>query len=324
MTGVDATARPVLHPEMKLLLDARKGEPPPRSIQEKRRQWTAYTRTLAQPAPETLRVTDQAIEAAHRSVPVRIYRHRSASGPQPCIIYMHGGGFQLGDLDSSDAIAWGFEGSGATVISIDYRLAPEHPWPAAFDDCHGVLAWLAAHPVELGIDAARIALAGDSAGGRLAAGMSIKARDEGGPAIAAQALVYASAGALPGSRSMVEFADGYGLTATKYRDFYKALFPDATYENDPSAWPIRAKDLARLPPTLVHTAEIDPIRDDGRAFASRLALAGTETLFREAKGMIHGFMRARFHGPAAKAEFDFICAFLRDKLGVSHPAARLD
>ena len=305
---------PNIHPDMDVLRKARSGSPP-KTVEERRQQWADYTRKLSKPAPQTLIVEDVAIATGDRKVPTRVYRPRNGAAVHPCIVYMHGGGFTLGDLDSSDSIAWGLaHEADAVVISVDYRLSPEHPWPAAFDDCFGVMCALRARPKDFHIDAARVALAGDSAGGRLAAGLSIKARDQGGPHIAAQALVYASAGAIADSRSREDFAEGFGLTAAAYESFYKALFPTTAYDDDPTAWPIRAKDLTRLPPTLVHVSGIDPIRDDGRAFAARLALAGVDVTFREAKGMLHGFMRARFFGAAAKAEFDFVCAFLRRHL----------
>jgi acetyl esterase len=306
-----------VHPDMDVLRASR-SKVPPKSVAERRQQWADYTRQLSRPAPDSLLIEDRAFVVGDRKVLTRVYRPRSHAKSLPCIIYMHGGGFTLGDLDSSDSIAWGLaHETGAVVVSVDYRLSPEHPWPAAFDDCYGVLVALRQGSQEYGIDSDRIALAGDSAGGRLAAGLSIKARDQRGPRIVAQALVYASAGAVPESRSREQFADGFGLTAAAYEAFYKALFPTNAYDDDPSAWPIRAHDLTGLPPTLVHVAEIDPIRDDGRAFASRLISAGGEVTFREAKGMLHGFMRARFFGAAAKAEFDFICAFLRAHLGTS-------
>lgn len=310
-------AKPIVHPDMQPLYAAR-STTPATTVAERRQQWNDYARKLSKPAPDTLAVEDIDIPASHRPVPVRVYRRRADGGRRPCIIYMHGGGFMLGDLDSSDSNAWGFaDQTGATVVSIDYRLTPEHPWPAAFDDCYSVLQWLAANPAELNIDQKRIALAGDSAGGRLAAGLCIKARDSGGPLIAAQALIYASGGAIPDSVSRVDYAEGYGLTAARYQEFYEALFPDRAYDSDPSAWPMRAADASRLPPALVHTAEFDPIRDDGRAYAAKLAQAGTPVVFREANGMIHGFMRARFSGAAAKAEYDFTCGFLARQLGLA-------
>jgi acetyl esterase len=306
--------RPELHPEMQVMLDARNGFPAPETVDEQRRQWRQDAAALSRPHPPQLQVRDVDTPLPHGRVKVRHYRP-AGSAPLPAILYMHGGGFMLGDLDSSDSIAWGFAAdTGAAVVSVDYRRSPEHPWPAAFDDCRGVLSYLVDHSDEFGIDPNRVALAGDSAGGRLAAAISLKARDEGRPRIVAQAMIYASAGATPDSRSAVEFAEGYGLTTAKYRKFYAALFPDKTYDADPYAWPVRAEDHSNLPPTLVHTAEIDPIRDDGRAWAAKLALAGSPVTYREARGMIHGFMRARFFGPAAKAEFDSICGFLRSHL----------
>ncbi|WP_342643645.1 alpha/beta hydrolase [Rhodoligotrophos ferricapiens] len=306
---------PSLHPDMKVLIDARGPKILGASVAEQRRQWNEYAAKLARPHPPELNVWDMKIPTREREVPVRVYRHREAAASWPAIIYMHGGGFMLGDLDSSDSIAWGYTyETGATVISVDYRLTPEHVWPAAFDDCYGVLLWLAENGRELGIDPSRVALAGDSAGGRLTAGLSLKARDEGPVRIAAQAIIYGSAGAVPNARSFTDFAEGYGLTAERYKGFYAALFPDDRYDQDPYAWPIRAEDVSNLPPALVHTAELDPVRDHGRAYAAKLALAGSPVTYRDAKGMMHGFMRARFTGSAAKAEFDFICAFLKSYL----------
>jgi acetyl esterase len=315
-TGAQAQ-KTELHPDMQVLLGARKGLPQPKTVAEQRDQWSRYASTLSRPHPATLVVRDEVAPTPDRGVPVRIYRPTNPSAALPCILYMHGGGFMLGDLDSSDSIAWGLaEGTGAVVVSIDYRLTPENVWPAAFDDCYGVLSWVVTNDCALGIDPRRLALAGDSAGGRLAAGLSLKARDQGHFTLCAQAMIYASAGATPDSRSAVEFAEGYGLTTEKYKKFYKALFPDSTYDSDSYAWPIRAKDVGGLPPTLIHPAEIDPIRDDGRAYAAKLMQAGNQVVYREARGMIHGFMRARFFGSAAKAEFDFVCAFLRHHLSV--------
>ena len=307
--------QPDLHPDMQVLIDARGAKAPDASVHEQRQQWSDYASKLSKPCPKELEVSDVHIPTGGREVPVRLYRHRERAGLQPCVIYMHGGGFMLGDLDSSDSIAWGFAiETGSTVVSIDYRLTPEHVWPAAFEDCFSVLCWVSENGEDIGVDTSRIALAGDSAGGRLASGLCIKARDHGGLSVVAQAAVYASAGAIPDSRSREDFAEGYGLTTARHKHFYKLLFPDNRYDEDPYAWPIRAKDLSNLPPTLIHTAECDPIRDDGRAFAARLALAGSPVVYREARGMMHGFMRARFFGSAAKAEFDFICAFLRAHL----------
>jgi len=305
-----------LHPDMQVLLDARdaagpKGETPA----EQRQFWFAYTRPISRPAPPEIAVCDEIVATDDHPAPVRIYRPQSVPAMAPAVIYMHGGGFMLGDLDSSDSIAWGFaEGANAVVISVDYRLTPEFPYPAAFNDCWGVLNWAVENADRLGIDAWRIGLAGDSAGGNLAAALALKARDVAGPHIACAAIIYPGTGLDQDQPSYKEHADGPGLTTAgtkKYRDYY---LPNDRDTDDPYARPVMAKDFSGLPPFWVHSAEIDPIRDDGRVFASKLAMAGTDVTYREAKGMIHGFMRARFAGEAAAHEFALICGFLKANL----------
>ncbi len=312
---------PQMHPDMEALLQAREqtsAQLGPRGddATEARRWWNTYASILGQPHPADMHVYDRTIPTAHRDVPVRVYQPSGKRGPRPCIIYMHGGGFMLGDLDSSDGNAWGYAAeTGATVVSVDYRLTPEHPFPAAFDDCYGVLTWLAENPGDIGVDADRIAVAGDSAGGCLGAGLALASRDQGGPRIVAQALIYPWFGADKVGGSYVEFASGLGLTAASMIKFDRAYLPDDPDSTDPYARPIKATDFSNLPPALVHSAEMDPIRDDGRAFAAKLALGGTWVTYREAKGMVHGFLRARFTGAAARAEFKVACDFMREYLG---------
>lgn len=304
-----------IHPDMQVLIDARRPASPDPSVAEQRENWNAYAARLSRPHPDTLDVTERRVPGKDTEVPVRIYRPKAAKEPTGCMIYMHGGGFMLGDLDSSDSIAWGFAAeTGATVISVDYRLTPEHPWPAGFDDCYAVLEWAAAAGREIGIDPARLVIGGDSAGGRYAACMSQKARDAGGPKIRAQAIVYGNGGPIENARSMEDFATGFGLTAARTTAFGKMLFPDGAPTGDPVAFPVFAGDLSGLPPTLVHVAEFDPIRDAGRAYAARLIEAGVDVTFREARGMIHGFMRARFTGEQAAREYKAICDFLAEHM----------
>lgn len=302
-----------IHPDMRILQEAQKVAYGGSGIEGIRASWTAYTRSLAQPHPSHLIVRDAELPVPGHPVPVRIYQHPKPSGAG--IIYMHGGGFMKGDLDSSDPIAWGFcDQTGATVISVDYRLTPEHPFPAAFDDCCGVLGWAATNAVELKIDPARIALVGDSAGGQLAAGLCLAARDRGGPPIKAQVPIYTVIGSDMEGGSYDENATGYGLTTEYCRSSVKLLLTEPAHWANPYARPFLAESFAGMPPAFVLSAELDPVRDDGRTYAARLALAGVDVTYREARGMLHGFMRARFTGSAARAEYDGICAFLRERV----------
>lgn len=309
--------KPAVHPDMDCLAAARApagmfGS----SIEEQRKAWTYYTNNLNQPPPASMNVWDEVVPDAGHDVLVRLYRPSDApAAGAPALVYIHGGGFMKGDLDSSDSVAWGFaEQAGAVVVSVDYRLTPEHPYPAAFNDCWNTLVWLHENAARLGVDTARIGLAGDSAGGNLSAAVALKARGQGGPRIACAAIIYPGTGLNQDYPSYLEFSEGTGLTlaGTKaYRDMY---LPGMQDTDDPYARPIMAKDLSGLPPFWVHSAQIDPIRDDGREFAAKLAQAGVNVTYREAKGMIHGFMRARFKGEAARAEYDLICNFLKEHL----------
>lgn len=304
-----------LHPDMLALIDARTGLPETKSIEDERANWARYADALAQPAPANMRIHDLFINTPEHTVPVRCYRPAEAKSKSPAIVYLHGGGFMKGDLDSSDSIAWGYaELANATVFSVEYRLTPEHPYPAAFNDTYAVVEQLSMHANDYDVMPDRIAVAGDSAGGNLAAAACLAARDRAGPAIAAQVLVYPGTGLDQTAGSYIENADAFGLSTTntiRYRDLY---LPDNPHTTDPYARPVLAEDLSGLPPAWIHSAEIDPIRDDGRVYASQLALAGNEVHYREAKRMIHGFMRARFSGPTARSEFNLICDFLRAKL----------
>lgn len=305
------------HPDMAFLTKARApagmfGD----SIEEQRKAWAYYSQKLNRPPPADMRVADESVATSDGPVAVRVYRPATAADTgAPAVLYMHGGGFMKGDLDSSDSIAWGFaEQAGAVVVSVDYRLTPEHPYPAAFNDCWACLAWLVESAERLGVDPSRIGVAGDSAGGNLAAAISLKARDRGGPAIQCAALIYPGTGLDQSYPSYQEFAAGTGLTLAATRSYREMYLPGDVETQDPYARPVVADDLSGFPIAWVHSAEIDPIRDDGRVFAGRLAEAGVNVTYREGKGMTHGFMRARFFGDAARQEFDLICRFLQENL----------
>ncbi len=304
-----------IHPDMSALLAARSLMPPVSDPAEKRANWTRYTAAIALPCPEHITRLDSMIATPDYHVPVRIYRPDAGTGLAPCVIYLHGGGFMLGDLDSSNTNAWGLcEHTGAVVVSVDYRLTPDHPYPAAFNDCCGVLAWLATSGAEIGVDGTRLAFCGDSAGGNLAAACCLAARDRGGPAICGQALVYPTLGAEPTSASYIDNKDGPSLTTVSMIYYNDKYFGGTTHASDPYAAPLKAADFSRLPATFIHTAEFDPIRDDGRQFAARLAPAGTWVTYREASRMLHGFLRMREAGADCRAEFTALCRFLMDVL----------
>lgn len=281
------------------------------SIQDERKSWNDYARKMSQPVPAYITTEDREVATADFSVPIRIYR-KSTGGNTGCLIYMHGGGWTKGDIDSSEALAWGLcDASGAMVISVGYRLAPEHVFPAAFNDCQGVLQWAYTHAEDLGIDPGKIVLAGDSAGGNLTAALSVATRDADGPKVAAQVVIYPAIGEYIDTDSYHANATGYGLTTDRYRFYCKQYLGGSFDIDDVRARPMLAKDFSDLPPAYVVTAEFDPIRDDGRVYAKRLVETGNDCTYRECRGLIHGFFRARFQSQAAASELDRIGDFLR-------------
>lgn len=305
-----------IHPEMQILVDSKAGLPPATTLEEMRAGWNLYSARMRRPHPEDMKVTDGSVAGKGGAVPIRVYRPAAAPAKAPCVLYFHGGGFMKGDLDSSDTTAWGLaQETGAVVVSVDYRLAPENPYPAAFDDCFSVLADVAGNAGRYGVDPARIAVSGDSAGGNLAAAVSLAARDRDGPAVAAQVLIYPCLTDDTKHESYRVHAVTPGLTAASMGSYWNwYLAGSAQPVSDPYALPFKARSLAGLPRALVHVAEIDPLYDDGRLYAERLKAAGVPTEYRCAKGMIHGFMRARLLGPDSAAEFGAICGFLRRSL----------
>jgi acetyl esterase len=221
-----------------------------------------------------------------------------------------------GSLTSGDAVAWGVSDQvGAVVITVDYRLAPAHPFPAAPEDCYAALCHVAAHADALNVDPGRIAIWGDSAGGNLAAATCLLARDRGGPKIAAQALNYPCLTDDLTAPAYTKYADSPGLRTASMNECWGHYLGRGRPTTNPYAAPLKATDLSSLPPAHVHIAEIDPLADDGRVYAERLAAAGSPVVFACAERMIHGFLRARFFGDAAAAEFARPCDFLRQHLG---------
>ena len=252
---------------------------------------------LEEPVP-VARVDDRVIPGPGGDLPVRIYTP-DGDASRPLIVYFHGGGFVFCSLDTHDNTCRRLaNANGAVVVSVDYRLAPEHCFPAPLDDCYAATVWGHEHAAELDADADRLVVAGDSAGGNLAAATALLARDRGGPPIRFQLLVYPVIDAACDAASHVENAEGYFLEAEAMRWFWRQyLGPDGD-GSDPIATPLRA-DLAGLPPALVVTAEFDPLRDEGEAYAGALRAAGVDASVTRYDGMIHGFWSMPMFFPEA-------------------------
>jgi len=245
---------------------------------------------LCTPAPELARCEESTVPGPDGDVPVRIYSH-AAEAVLPVVVYFHGGGWTIGDLVSYDVICRKLAAAtGVTVVSVGYRMAPEHAFPAAAEDCYAVTKWIGEHGEELGVDGSRLAVAGDSAGGNLAAVTSLLARDRGGPTISFQLLIYPITDGTMSFPSYKENAEGYLLTADDMAWFYEQYVPPEVDRKNPVLSPLYAPDLANLPPALVITAEYDPLRDEGEAYADALQQAGVEARSSRYDGMVHGFV----------------------------------
>jgi acetyl esterase len=244
-------------------------------------------------------------------LPVRLYAPE-ADGPLPVLAYFHGGGFVIGDLDTHDGTCRELAvGAECLVVSVDYRLAPEHPFPAAPEDCYAATAWLAEHCAELGGDPTRLAVGGDSAGGNLAAAVALMARERGGPPLAHQLLIYPVTDYAFETASYRENAEGYMLTLPMMEWFWNHYLADPAQGDNELASPLRATSLAQLPPATVITAEFDPLRDEGEAYAQRLSDAGVKTQMTRYDGVFHGFLGMGAAIDKAKQAVDQACTALR-------------
>jgi acetyl esterase len=256
-------------------------------------------------------VTNRTIPGPAGELKVRIYRSGSP-GNIPLLLFMHGGGFVVGGLDTHDEMARLLTAeTGCVTVAVDYRLAPENPYPAAPDDCFAALEWAAANATALGADPGRIAVAGDSAGGNLAAVMALKARDEGGPALQAQVLIYPMVdvtGPFPPA------PDGeYYVINPKERNFFdRSYLPDRSRETDPYVSPALA-ELRGLPPALVMTAEYDPLCAQGEDYVTKLKRAGVDATLHRYDGAIHGF--ASFPVPMGKHGLARAAQWLKERIG---------
>lgn len=260
------------------------------SVAQLRLQMKQTLGTLGTP-PDVHRVEDRQAPGPAGPIRLRIYTP-TADAPAAAVVYFHGGGWVVGNLDTHDGLCRRLAlASGCRVVAVDYRLAPENTYPAAADDAYAALSWVAENADQLGIDPRRIAVAGDSAGGNLAAVTALAARDRKGPLPAAQVLMYPITDSDFETGSYRDFAEGYMLTTAAMRWFWDQYAAAASDRIAPYAAPLRADGLAGLPPALVITAEYDPLRDEGEAYAGRLEGAGVPVELVRYDGMIHGFIR---------------------------------
>jgi acetyl esterase len=273
------------------------------------------TRTAALgPVEDVPAVADHRVPVPGGEITVRVYAPAGV-GPHPVLVFYHGGGWVIGDLYTHDGLCRSIvNAAGCAVASVDYRLAPEFTFPVAVEDSYTALKWVAANAPRLGLDSARVAVGGDSAGGNLAAVMALLSRDRRGPRVLLQVLVYPVTNHDFGTTSYRENATGYVLTTEDMRWFWRHYLSREEQGQEVSASPFRAKSLADLPPALVITAGCDPLRDEGEAYAARLRDAGAPVTLTQYPGMFHGFLRMTRILDQARAALDEVAGALRKAL----------
>ena len=256
---------------------------------------------LSEPGPDVASVEDRVVAVDGGEIAVRVYTP-AGDGPFPAHVYFHGGGFWLGDLDFSDGTCRELcDGAECVVVSVDYRLAPERTYPTAPEDAYAALLWTVDHGRELNIDVARVSVGGASAGGNIAAVVALMARDRSGPSLVVQILEIPVTDLTMSQPSIVENGEGFLLTRAAmeaYRGFYLA---DLAHATEPYASPLLADDLSDLPPAVVMTSEMDPLRDEGEAYAARLRDAGVPVTAKRWAGQVHGSSSMTAILPSARA-----------------------
>jgi acetyl esterase len=297
-------ADPFVRPDVRRFLDYLNSLPGPRSHEagpvEARAMMHASRHVADAPVGDLAVIRDLAAPGPAGAIPLRLYDARAERDPGPVMVFLHGGGFVLGDLHTHEPFCAEMARLlDIPVVAVDYRLAPEHPWPAGPDDAVAAARWIALSPPELGRDVTGLVTCGDSAGGNLAIVVSLALRDEpAAVAVLAQWLIYPAADPVKGYPSFTDFAEGYLLTREGMHWF------DQCHRPDPNDWRYAPllKSQQGMPRTLVVTASLDPIRDQGRAYAAACIEAGVPTTFREAEGNIHGFINLRKAIPSSQED----------------------
>lgn len=257
-------------------------------------------------------VVDRHVPGPGGDLPVRVYRPTDDTGPLPTLVYLFGGGWALGTVETSDGICRSPANAvPCQVVTVGYRLAPEHRFPAAVHDSYAAVAWIAEHADEFGVDAGRLALAGDSAGGNLTAAVTLLARERGGPSLAAQVLVYPNTDYRADTPSLRDSDDPALFNRHSVAWYWSHYLADPADGLDPLASPLRADDLSGLPPALVVTAEHDPLRDEGEEYARRLASSGVDVVSTRYPGMANGFFAMTDVLDAAREAHTEVAAYLR-------------
>ena len=306
-----------LDPQMQKIVDATLalGLPPIERMTVEQARESIRQRTPALgPVQEVKVVEEHHVPVANGTIGLRLYRP-SDTRPLPALVFYHGGGWVIGDLYTHDGICRSIvNAAGCAVASVDYRLAPEFKYPTPVEDSYAGLLWVAANATRLGLDPARIAVGGDSAGGNLAAVMALLARDRHGPRILLQVLIYPVTNHDFGTVSYRENATGFVLGTEEMRWFWRHYLAREEQGREPLASPLLAKSLADLPPALVVTAGCDPLRDEGEAYAVRLRDAGVAVTLTQYAGMFHGFLRMTRILDQSRVLLDEVAGALRKAL----------